>query len=171
MVLDRSVYSDFVFVEAMFSKGYLSRGGIYLILTDRYINVFSDYLLARSLYYEIRNNSIGELIRPHLVIYLDVPTNKILENIQKRNISYEKNSPVLTTDYLAVMEKYYKQDFLKEMSKETELLVYDWSSEGDADVVVEDVERINFERGDIQDPKFKDWRYFQEEAFAILRNK
>lgn len=36
VVLDRSVYSDFVFLESMFSQGYVSRGGesYFLIVTD-----------------------------------------------------------------------------------------------------------------------------------------
>lgn len=130
-----------------------------------------NFVLVRSLYYELRKNSIGELLRPHLVIYLDVPVNKCLENIQKRNISYEKNSPVLTTDYLTTMEKFYKQHYLKDISYSAELLVYDWSHEGEVEVIVEDIERINFNRYDEQDPKFVDWRYSREEMFAYLRNK
>lgn len=57
-----------------------------------------------------------DLLRPHLIVYLDVPVPKVLENINKRNISYEKNSPVLTPQYLEVMEKHYKQHYLKEMA-------------------------------------------------------
>ncbi|KAI4463067.1 zinc finger and scan domain-containing [Holotrichia oblita] len=127
VVLDRCVYSDFVFVEAMYSKGYISRA--------------------------------------------DVPVNKCLENIQKRKVSYEKNSPVLTTDYLTTMEKFYKQHYLKDISYSAELLVYDWTHEGEVEVIVEDIERINFNRYDEQDPKFVDWRYSREEMFAFLRNK
>lgn len=65
----------------------------------------------------MRKNSILELLRPHLVIYLDVPTNKIIENVKKRAIPYEKNSPVLTPQYLGVMERYYKQNYLKEIKQ------------------------------------------------------
>lgn len=125
----------------------------------------------RSLYYEIRSNSIGELLKPHLIIYLDVPVNKVVENIKKRKISYEENSTVLTSDYLSVMEKYYKQNYLKEMSRDSELLVYDWSNEGEVEIITEDIERIKFERRDEQDPKFMDWRHYQEELFALLRIK
>lgn len=52
-------------------------------------------------------------MRPHLVIYLDVPVPKVRQNIQNRAISYEKDSSVLTPQYLDVMEKKYKQDYLK----------------------------------------------------------
>lgn len=66
-------------------------------------------------YYEYRRSTIEHLLRPHLIIYLDVPVPKVLENIQQRNISYEKNSPVFTQQYLDVMEKSYKQNYLKQM--------------------------------------------------------
>lgn len=59
VVLERSPYSDFVFLEAMMSRNYISRG-------------------VRSTYYALRNNSIEELLRPHLVVYLDVPVNKVI---------------------------------------------------------------------------------------------
>lgn len=58
VVLDRSCFSDFVFVEAMEKSGFLSKG-------------------ARSVYYDVRKNTITELIKPHLVIYLDVPVDGV----------------------------------------------------------------------------------------------
>lgn len=54
-------------------------------------------------------------------------------------------------------------------STHAELLVYDWSNEGDVEVVVEDIERIDFNRFDEQDPKMKDWIYHLEEEFGYLR--
>ena len=58
VVLERSPYSDFVFLEAMYSQKYISRA-------------------VRSVYYELRANSLEELMRPHLVIYLDLPVKKV----------------------------------------------------------------------------------------------
>lgn len=58
VVLERSPYSDFVFLEAMMSQNYISKG-------------------VKSVYYELRANTIEELMRPHLVIYLDVPVDKV----------------------------------------------------------------------------------------------
>jgi NADH dehydrogenase (ubiquinone) 1 alpha subcomplex subunit 10 len=43
-------------------------------------------------------------------------------------------------------------------STHAELLIYDWSNYGDVEVVVEDIERINFDSFDKYDPKMKDWR-------------
>ncbi|XP_013783567.1 NADH dehydrogenase [ubiquinone] 1 alpha subcomplex subunit 10, mitochondrial-like [Limulus polyphemus] len=139
VVMDRSVYSDFVFLEAMVKFGYISKP-------------------ARNLYYEIKNNTIGELLRPHLVIYLDVPVNILMDRIMKRNLPHEINSKVLTKEYLETLDHYYKQEYLKQISKHAELLIYDWSNYGDVEVVVEDIERIDFDRFEKHDPKLKDWR-------------
>ncbi|CAG9855887.1 unnamed protein product [Phyllotreta striolata] len=152
VVLDRCVYSDFVFTEAMYHSGFLNKQ-------------------CRKRYYEFRDNSISELLRPHLIIYLDVPVPKVMENIQKRAISYEKDSKVLTPKYLSTMEKYYKQEYLKTMSKHSELLIYDWSEEGDVEIVVEDIERIDFNRFDTQDTQLKDWVCRLEEEYGVLRHK
>nr|XP_022902898.1 NADH dehydrogenase [ubiquinone] 1 alpha subcomplex subunit 10, mitochondrial [Onthophagus taurus] len=152
VILDRCVYSDFVFVEAMYSQGYISKG-------------------ARSFYYDLRKSSIGELLRPHLIIYLDVPVGKVLENVKNRNIPYECNSPVLNAQYLTTMEQFYKQKYLKEMSVRSELLVYDWTNEGETEVIVEDIERMKFENYDDQNPKFEDWMEGSDEAWALLRQK
>jgi NADH dehydrogenase (ubiquinone) 1 alpha subcomplex subunit 10 len=127
-------------------------------------------ILAYKAYYEFRDNTISELLRPHLVIYLDVPVDKVLEKIKERNLACERNSPVLTPQYLSVMEKAYKQKYLKEISKHAELLIYDWSDGGEVEIVVEDVERIDFDRFDSQDLKMKDWVQHYEEDWGALRN-
>lgn len=151
VVLDRCVYSDFVFAESMFKHGFLSKP-------------------AKTKYYEYRDNTLPELMRPHLVIYLDVPVPKVLDNIKKRNINYEVNSPVLNEKYLTTMEQNYKQNYLKEISQHAEMLVYDWSVEGDMEIVVEDIEGIDFNRYDTYDAKLKDWDKRSEEEWNISRN-
>uniref|UniRef100_J3JVZ9 NADH dehydrogenase [ubiquinone] 1 alpha subcomplex subunit 10, mitochondrial n=1 Tax=Dendroctonus ponderosae TaxID=77166 RepID=J3JVZ9_DENPD len=152
VVLDRCAFSDFVFVEAMYSQKYLSKP-------------------AYKKYYEFRRSTIDHLLKPHLIIYLDVPVSKVLENVRQRNISYEKNSPVFTQQYLEVMEKTYKQKYLKEMSPNAELLVYDWTVEGDTDIVVEDVEAIDFDKYDEQDSHFQDWNLPNEEEWGCVRSR
>ncbi|XP_076328190.1 NADH dehydrogenase [ubiquinone] 1 alpha subcomplex subunit 10, mitochondrial-like [Tachypleus tridentatus] len=150
IVMDRSVYSDFVFLETMVKFGYISKP-------------------ARNLYYEVKNNTIGELLQPHLVIYLDVPVDILMERINKRNVPYEINSKVLTKEYLETLEYYYKQQFLKQISKHAELLIYDWSNYGDVEVVVEDIERVDFDRFEKHDPKLKDWRIYETDEWNGLR--
>lgn len=96
-------------------------------------------------YYEVRENVIDFLLRPHLVIYLDVPVDVVQQNIKKRNLPVEVNSEVLkNVEYLKNIEHVYKYDYLKTISTHSELLVYDWSNggEGEIDLVVDDIERI-----------------------------
>jgi NADH dehydrogenase (ubiquinone) 1 alpha subcomplex subunit 10 len=143
VVCNRSPYSDFVFVEAMLRSNFISKG-------------------VRSAYYDIRNHTITELMKPHLVIYLDVPALKIKDNIKKRNIDYEVQSKVFSDQYLTDIEVGYKQRFLKDISAHAELLVYDWTEGGETEVVVEDIERIDFDRFEHYDAKMKDWRIMTE---------
>lgn len=67
VVLERSPYSDFVFLEAMVASKYISKG-------------------VKSVYYDLRNSTIEELMRPHLVIYLDLPVDGVSMNSRKFNI-------------------------------------------------------------------------------------
>lgn len=97
---------------------------------------------VKSVYYDLKENTISQLMKPHLVIYLDVPVDTVKQRIKERNIDYEVNSKALTDQYLQDIDTVYKQKFLKEVSIASELLVYDWSSGGDTEVVVEDIERI-----------------------------
>lgn len=143
VVCNRSPFSDFVFVEAMLRSNFISKG-------------------VRSVYYDLRNHTLPELMKPHLVIYLDVPVKQIKENIKKRNIDYEVKSKVFSDQYLNDIETGYKQRFLKDISSHAELLVYDWTEGGETEVVVEDIERIDFDRFEHYDQKMKDWRIMTE---------
>ena len=150
VVCNRSPYSDFVFLEAMFKHGYLSKG-------------------ARSVYYDLKAHTITEIMKPHLVVYLDVPVAKVKENIKKRGIDYETKSAVFSDQYLTDIENVYKQRYLKEITQHAELLVYDWTNGGETEVVVEDIERIDFDRFDHYDPKMKDWRLANEWEWCEMR--
>lgn len=121
--MERCVYSDFVFAEAMFNAKYMSKG-------------------AFRVYNDLKKQTICELLKPHLVIYLDVPVKTVKERIKARNYDYEVNSKVLTDKYLTDVETIYKQKYLKEISAHAELLVYDWTNGGETEIVVEDIERI-----------------------------
>jgi len=152
VVMDRSPYSDFVFAEAMARCGYITKSQL-------------------KCYYEYRNNAISELMRPHLVIYLDVPVDKTIENIKKRNNILEVKSPIVNKTYLQTMEDSYKQGYLKEMSKYAEMLIYDWSEPGDLEIIVEDIERIDFTAYEDESTKWEDWDLGHEEDFAQKRRQ
>lgn len=154
VVLDRCCYSDLVFMETMHKNGYISKG-------------------ARSVYHELRQNTIYEILKPHLVIYLDMPVQAVKDKIKSRNIEYEVNSKVFTDEYLRDMEIFYKQHFLKEISVHAELLIYDWTAGGETEVVVEDIERIDFDafEEDPMEKKMMDWRFPNEVEWCEARIK
>ena len=125
-MLDRSLYSDFVFAEAMFEAGYMSKQSKQLHVKIKTLFNFSlifslfstcfSFTFAVKNYYEEQLTSIKIMLkRPHLVIYLDVPVNIVQKRIKERNRDWEVNSPVLTEKYLSTIDRCYKQKFLKEM--------------------------------------------------------
>ncbi|XP_068155485.1 NADH dehydrogenase [ubiquinone] 1 alpha subcomplex subunit 10, mitochondrial [Drosophila tropicalis] len=154
VVLERSPHSDFVFMETMFRQGYISRG-------------------ARSVYNEIRQNTLGELLKPHLVIYLDLPVDAVQKQIKSRNVDYEVSSKVFSEAYLRDLETLYKQQYLKDISSHAELLIYDWTAGGETEVVVEDIERIDFDQheSDPHNKKMLDWRFPLEAEWCEARIK
>jgi len=150
VILERSAYSDFVFFDAMVEHGYITKA-------------------VGEMYYGIKKKTIGELMKPHLVIYLDAPVPVIMERIKKRNIDYEVNSKVLTPQYLQTLEDLYKKKYLQEAGVHAELLIYDWSKYGEPEVVVEDIERIDFDKYDKYDKKMEDWRLADRFEWADRR--
>lgn len=56
-----------------------------------------------------------EFIRPHLLIYLDIPVDQIIKNIKARNRPEEQNSPFYTKEALTMMAKNYKEKYLEPM--------------------------------------------------------
>lgn len=60
---------------------------------------------------------------------------------------------------------------LLNFSSHSELLIYDWSEEGEVDIVIEDIERIDFDHYDEQDRKMKDWDLPKEEDWAAIRRR
>uniref|UniRef100_A0A1E1X7V4 NADH dehydrogenase [ubiquinone] 1 alpha subcomplex subunit 10, mitochondrial n=1 Tax=Amblyomma aureolatum TaxID=187763 RepID=A0A1E1X7V4_9ACAR len=141
VVLERSCYSDFVFADTMHKFGYISNN-------------------ALKMYHKCRHYSLPDLLKPHLVIYLDVPSDILLQRIRERNRPEEVNSKVLTKAYLDEIESLYKHNYLRSVRKETELLMYDWSHFGDTEMVLDDIERIDFEGylADPYGPMMADWR-------------
>uniref|UniRef100_A0A023FYU2 NADH dehydrogenase [ubiquinone] 1 alpha subcomplex subunit 10, mitochondrial n=1 Tax=Amblyomma parvum TaxID=251391 RepID=A0A023FYU2_AMBPA len=141
VVLERSCYSDFVFADTMRKFGYISN-------------------IAWKMYHKCRYYSLPQLLKPQLVIYLDAPSDILLQRIRERNRPEEVKSKVLTKAYLDEIESVYKQNYLRSVRKETELLMYDWSHFGDAEMVLDDIEHVDFEGylSDPYGPMMADWR-------------
>lgn len=53
----------------------------------------------------------------------------------------------------------------------SEVLVYDWSTPGDLDVVVEDLEKLNLDNLGMYDENQSDWRFGDETNAMIHRTK
>ncbi|KYM98921.1 PREDICTED: NADH dehydrogenase [ubiquinone] 1 alpha subcomplex subunit 10, mitochondrial [Cyphomyrmex costatus] len=149
VVLNRSFYSDYVFAKAMTNAGYMRSE-------------------ALTFYHEIVDMAKLQMLRPHLIIYLDVPVNTVMEKIKKRSIPYEVNSKVLTSEYLQDIENIYKLDYLRSIEEHSHVLIYDWTNEGDITYMVEDIETLNFDYEDKTAKKMSDWRF---ESVQDLRTK
>ncbi|KAL0274478.1 UNVERIFIED_CONTAM: hypothetical protein PYX00_006888 [Menopon gallinae] len=149
VILERSAYSDFAFAEAMFSEGHISKP-------------------VRDVYILMREHVTPLLLRPHVIIYLDVPVDIVQQRIKQRNLSYEVNSPALTASYLQKLEDVWKNNYLKKAVESSEVLVYDWSDGGDTELIIEDLEKLDL--NPLNKPphgKLFDWKIWRRE----LRHK
>ncbi|KAM7406939.1 hypothetical protein PAMA_002916 [Pampus argenteus] len=125
VILERSPFSDMVFLEAMMKQDYIRKE-------------------CGKHYNEIKNISICEFLPPHLVIYVDLPAEEVQKKLKQSGKSYLQNVPLT---YLKSIEDSYKKSFLPEISKTSELLVYNSSQAQDVDKVAEDIEYLKFEKG------------------------
>ncbi|XP_063789334.1 NADH dehydrogenase [ubiquinone] 1 alpha subcomplex subunit 10, mitochondrial [Pseudophryne corroboree] len=120
VVLERSAYSDYVFLEAMQKNGYIRKQCV-------------DH------YNELKNVSIDEFLPPHLVIYVDVPAAEVYKRIQERGNAVEKK---VALSYLQSIEDVYKTSFLPKISETSEVLQYTASEVQNVEQIAEDVEYV-----------------------------
>ncbi|KAL7981285.1 hypothetical protein Chor_002181 [Crotalus horridus] len=125
VVLERSPYSDFVFLEAMSKQNYIHPRCV-------------------KHYYTMKHLSICEILPPHLVLYIDVPVSEVKKRIDKIGEPYEKN---VSTAYLQSIEDTYKKSFLPQMSETSEILQYTASELDSMERIIEDIEMLKFDKG------------------------
>uniref|UniRef100_A0A7I2V4N8 NADH dehydrogenase [ubiquinone] 1 alpha subcomplex subunit 10, mitochondrial n=1 Tax=Homo sapiens TaxID=9606 RepID=A0A7I2V4N8_HUMAN len=125
VVLERSIFSDFVFLEAMYNQGFIRKQCV-------------DH------YNEVKSVTICDYLPPHLVIYIDVPVPEVQRRIQKKGDPHEMK---ITSAYLQDIENAYKKTFLPEMSEKCEVLQYSAREAQDSKKVVEDIEYLKFDKG------------------------
>uniref|UniRef100_J3S9U6 NADH dehydrogenase [ubiquinone] 1 alpha subcomplex subunit 10, mitochondrial n=1 Tax=Crotalus adamanteus TaxID=8729 RepID=J3S9U6_CROAD len=125
VVLERSPYSDFVFLEAMSKQNYIHPRCV-------------------KHYYRMKHLSICEILPPHLVLYIDVPVSEVKKRIDKIGEPYEKN---VSTAYLQSIEDAYKKSFLPQMSETSEILQYTASELDSMERIIEDIEMLKFDKG------------------------
>ncbi|KAG8432544.1 hypothetical protein GDO86_016978 [Hymenochirus boettgeri] len=124
-VLERSPFSDFVFLDAMYKNGYIRKECV-------------DH------YNEIKGVSIDEFLPPHLVIYVDSLAADVHKNILEKGNASEKK---VALSYLQNIEDAYKSSFLPQISETSEILQYSSNEVQDVEKVVEDIEYMKFEKG------------------------
>ncbi|XP_053775281.1 NADH dehydrogenase [ubiquinone] 1 alpha subcomplex subunit 10, mitochondrial [Desmodus rotundus] len=125
VVLERSVYSDFVFLEAMYKQGFIRKQCV-------------DH------YNEVKQVTICQFLPPHVVIYIDVPVPEIQSRIQRKGDPHEMK---ITSAYLQDIEDAYKKAFLPEMSEKCEVLQYNAREAQDTEKVVEDIQYLKYDKG------------------------
>ncbi|XP_016109014.1 NADH dehydrogenase [ubiquinone] 1 alpha subcomplex subunit 10, mitochondrial-like isoform X2 [Sinocyclocheilus grahami] len=144
VILERSPFSDLVFLEAMFKEGFIRKQCV-------------DH------YNEVKGISICEFLPPHLVIYVDVPAEEVQKNL-KSNL---QNVPL---SYLKRIETAYKKNFLPKISEEAEVLAYNATQAQDIERVVEDIDYLKFEKGpwlEQDDVTFHHMRMFVEDKQRV----
>lgn len=87
--MERSPFSDTVFMEAMFKEGYIRKEcehhSSHLCVIKNMSHVKSSFVLVSGVehYNEIRNISICEFLPPHLTIYIDVPAEEVQKKLKQ----------------------------------------------------------------------------------------
>lgn len=124
----------------------------------------------RELYYAVRQNTLCELFRPNLILYLDAPVDVVQRNIKASGNENDKNSPVFNnTQYLQSIYNEYKTNFLRDIQEHSRVLVYDWSEGGDLEVVVEDMENVELDMIELYSDQQRDWRFHDEPGASLRR--
>lgn len=151
VVLERGPWSDAVFAETLRRNGYLSPKAL------NYYNLW-------------RGNTVCELWKPHLVIYLDGSVGEIQKRINERNHSSEVKGKVLTAAYLQSIEDVYKKKVLPTYRQHSEVLTYDITDMPDWEIIVEDMERLDLDKpNDDQKDLFKNWQKPSEDDWNHYR--
>ncbi|XP_070694675.1 NADH dehydrogenase [ubiquinone] 1 alpha subcomplex subunit 10, mitochondrial [Pempheris klunzingeri] len=125
VILERSPFSDMVFLEAMFKQKYIRKECV-------------------QHYNEIKDISICEFLPPHLSIYVDVPAEEVQKKLKQSDKPYLQSVPLA---YLKSIEDSYKKSFLPKISETSEVLVYDATQAQDIEKVVEDIDSLKFDKG------------------------
>jgi len=124
----------------------------------------------RILYQRTIDNSIREILRPNLIVYLDAPVETVQRKMKASPNACDKDSPVWNnTQYLNAIYNEYRNNFLKDIQQWSRVLVYDWSEGGDAEVVVEDIEKTELDMIEKYSDQQKDWRFHNEPKASQVR--
>jgi hypothetical protein len=122
----------------------------------------------------VRDDTLAEMLRPHIMIYLDTPIHTVRERLQRRNNSIELSSKVLTDEFLEEIDRSYKEVCFPLVRRTTEIVEVDWSvilDDLDMEALAEELTQLNLEGTDREDPKFGDWFGVSEDNYAMIRKR
>lgn len=134
IVLERSPFSDGVIAQSLYDEEFVSK---------EFYNYYKNDYVAQT---------ICELWKPHVSIYLDRTPENCLQSIAKTGKEFEKKSKVYTPKFLKTVEKNYKS-YLNSLKDDICVLSYDNNSEIIIEDVIDDLESFDFD----QIHRFKDW--------------
>ena len=69
------------------------------------------------------------------------------------------------------IENQYKNRYLPEASRASEVLIYDWNNYGDIEDMVDDIEKVNLDEWDPHYEKFEDWNLWEEDLWEYNRDQ
>lgn len=153
VIMARNMYSDIAFCHAMM-KAKLFKKSVY--------KQYLDYI----------NEAFSVLFAPHLIIYLDATPAYCMKNIKERALPHEVNSPILNEDFLSFISEGYDKKILPKFEPISEVMVLDADNLPDHDLLVEELEKIDFNPFRdtlLRDEKFRDWRLLHERQWASFR--
>uniref|UniRef100_C1C3J0 NADH dehydrogenase [ubiquinone] 1 alpha subcomplex subunit 10, mitochondrial n=1 Tax=Aquarana catesbeiana TaxID=8400 RepID=C1C3J0_AQUCT len=148
VILERSPFSDFVFLEAMLKNEYIR---------PQCVNHYN----------EIKDVSIDEFLPPHVAIYVDVPAAEVYKKIQEKGDAIEKK---VALPYLQSIEDAYKTSFLPKISETTEVLQYPGGDALNVEQVAEDLEYVKITKGpwlEQTDVSFHHLRLLVQDKFKV----
>lgn len=152
-VMATSVFSDNIYVHAMHKMGWLTRP---------FVKYYENY----------RANSICELWRPHLQIYLDAPIDVYKKRLLQRNSKGEATSPQVNDKYLSTLESVFKTEYFKFARRYSEFVEVNWaeiSNDSDMNALCEELQLIPLETDDLDGMKFTDWSRLQDDDYIKYR--
>ncbi|KAN0053330.1 hypothetical protein ACTA71_009779 [Dictyostelium dimigraforme] len=149
VILDRSVYSDWVFAENCRSEGLISEDG------------FKEYN-------SIRDQFLSNIPIPNITLFLDVDPKQCLQRIQNRKRDCEQSIPL---SYLSGLDGCYKKFLMEMQLKGSNVLVFDWNNFGDINLVLKEINNDNFNTNNFNNSKFNDVNYKKQQLIRDIENE
>lgn len=165
VVMERSVFTDRVFAEAMHQLGWLPMG--YL----RADGVrFYDYKIR---YDYIRNLALAEIPKPHLTLYLDTPVETCIERLRKSENPMIAQSKALIPEFLEQIEQAYLNVALPKAEHYSHVMKVDNPERKSRDEIMDviyDIRDLDFEH-DHRDTRFDQWEELGKLFWPIMRRR